>query len=776
MKFNPNVPPTQAKKIDEKEEKKEDILNIDYSSFHLSIDKKERTRGRENPSFYYTDEEKKKFSQKKVEKFFSILEKNNIIISKNPLVLDLEKAKDVLLSVNLHNQGIIPFKRNIDNSDQAKIENRYLPFLDCFNLLGQLKCFSKEEFNMKEGKIKDDKEKLHPAFNLPKNKQDLASGNMPDKYLDFMDFVKKPFFLLEKVVLEDGTDTNYFEIFLAKKLREFKAHRDQFGKLKITDPFDGQIKNYSLELMYKIIGKKFGSKIDREPGENEGNIMSGSFLSQKFLKNLFDATVFEVEDLKILGNTPANEIYSANEKRLNPKAPYVSFSNKFGGARYYIGRNEIVGTNKKIDENLYSKQLDDNLVGILEKIPNKTTRLLYVFNGLNKEEYEEKKQKVDELFIHQNKIPKKEKESTEEYAERISRLSDFNYVMNSFRKFFSEIQIGVHKLSWAEQLSIANFLLDQKNDDTLKSFAKEHKINGLRTFLSIEQGGKPMGDKILELGEKLPKDVAGEVFKKYGEIIDSTNSITQMIQERFSAHEDPQIISKISESLMKKGKDLLLESSEMLKMCTGVDCTDVSKKLLEDLNNFSQDNVLLGSVFKTLSKEKTLKLEDVKDVKIEKLTDPKELEKYHKKMVKVFEQNRKDYPDELLKESLEEFEQILKNPDGSEFYILKNKEDILGYMRFEDLPNGNVYFGSYNGTSDTRGLALNGVFLKELLDEKSKKGNVEAVVFEKNPIKDVYIKNYGFEVVGEIENYKGTGQKFSKILLKKREVINSEKA
>ncbi len=337
-----------------------------------------------------------------------------------------------------------------------------------------------------------------------------------------------------------------------------------------------------------------------------------------------------------------------------------------------------------------------------------------------------------------------------------------------------EFGVDFKEIPLKEQMYFLTSISNRTNTTIkpVQDFTKNFGALGLRTFLSLEQKDKKqedkkMGDKILKLGEKLPKDTAKIIFAKYGEIIDSTNDITKIMEERFGEKENPEIFSKITDSLMRKGKDLLLESSERLNRCEGNDCTNASKKLLEDLNNFSQDNVLLGSIFKTLSKDKAIKLEDIKNVSIEKFSSSEDLEKYKDRMIQIFEQNRKDYPDELLKETLEEFEEILKNPDGSEFYLLKNKEDIISYMRFKNLPSGNIYFGSYNGTSDTRGLALNGEFLRELLIEKSKIAPVEAVVYEKNPIKDVYLNKYGFEIDGEIPNYKGTGQKFYKIILKK---------
>ncbi len=140
---------------------------------------------------------------------------------------------------------------------------------------------------------------------------------------------------------------------------------------------------------------------------------------------------------------------------------------------------------------------------------------------------------------------------------------------------------------------------------------------------------------------------------------------------------------------------------------------------------------------------------------------------YQDEMMRIYKENRKNYPQNLLKETTEEFRSILNEPRGNEFYILKNKEDILAFMRFDLLPNGNYYAGSLNGRNEIHGLALGGSLLKELLKRKSQEHNIEAVVYEQNPMLDRYLNEFGFKVAGEIANYKNTGQKFYKLEVKK---------
>lgn len=301
----------------------------------------------------------------------------------------------------------------------------------------------------------------------------------------------------------------------------------------------------------------------------------------------------------------------------------------------------------------------------------------------------------------------------------------------------------------------------------LKNFVNKYKKEGLKTFISCAQNIK-MGDKILALGnsEKLPEEVARKVFAKYGEIIDSVDEITTVLKERFGKEENNQeLIISIRENLFKKGKDLLVESSDAISNNKEENVL-IGEELSKKLNNMKKSAILLGSVFKTVLKE-GMKLDQIKDVSIESINNEKEILEYKDELLRIFKENRINYPPELMKETLAEFEQALNNINNKEFYILKDKEDVIAFMRFDKLSNGNLYAGSLNTRSEIKGLALGGELLKKLLVEKSKDNNIEAVVFEKNPMVLKYTNEYGFKIVGEIDNYKNTGQKFYKLEIKK---------
>jgi len=124
-------------------------------------------------------------------------------------------------------------------------------------------------------------------------------------------------------------------------------------------------------------------------------------------------------------------------------------------------------------------------------------------------------------------------ESDIDYANRISKLSDTSYVLGNFRSFMSETGLAANNYSWKEQLILSDALTSVEENNKIISFGKNFKKDGVKTFLSIEQGGKEMGDKIIGLGEKLPEEVSQKVFEKYGEIINTADKAEEEIKNIF---------------------------------------------------------------------------------------------------------------------------------------------------------------------------------------------------------------------------------------------------
>ncbi|MDD4611224.1 MAG: hypothetical protein PHU73_04725, partial [Patescibacteria group bacterium] len=108
---------------------------------------------------------------------------------------------------------------------------------------------------------------------------------------------------------------------------------------------------------------------------------------------------------------------------------------------------------------------------------------------------------------------------------------------------------------------------------------------------------------------------------------------------------------------------------------------------------------------------------------------------------------------------VEGLEKDLKSKEKEqEFVILKYKDEIIGFLRFEKIDDNNVIFGSFNIFKDLHGLKIAEQTLLEIVKEKVKEKNIRATVSPRIRIGTCYIEKTGFVGTGYIPNYHQTGE------------------
>jgi predicted GNAT family N-acyltransferase len=322
-----------------------------------------------------------------------------------------------------------------------------------------------------------------------------------------------------------------------------------------------------------------------------------------------------------------------------------------------------------------------------------------------------------------------------------------------------DLGISLREIPLRSQIHLLRFLAGQDKEGfgRLRVVLQKHpEISNkiVNSFLAVAEDIQ-YGESILKLAEGLDKHTAEAVFSKYLEIVSATEQIRQLTEQQSD---------EVVKNLLHKGNELLKSWAEM------IDTQDPSV-ILNQLENIKTEILLFASTFKVLSVSEEVKLTDMEGAHFE-IKDSSILNDVEKQSMKrIFTENRKGYPLALLKETLGEFEQALET-SGHEFQVLRLNDEIIAFIRFDKLENGNLYAGSLNVRTEVRGSAIGSAMLHATLDKKAEEFDIEAIVYEKNPMLHRYIEDYGFEIVGEIENYKGTGQKFYKIEIKKRETKN----
>jgi|GEM_PF-4619705 len=392
-----------------------------------------------------------------------------------------------------------------------------------------------------------------------------------------------------------------------------------------------------------------------------------------------------------------------------------------------------------------------------------------------------------------------------------------------FREYVQKtLNIDLSKLNLNNQFYFLNFIQGKKESDIEKfkrfimdSKSDEDKINKFKTFLSIEQGGKDMGDKIIELGEKLPKDVAEKVFGKYGEIINQTDDLENFIKINFSNDllENPNFIIELRDSMLEKAKNLLLSYFDKTK-----DDKIDKDKLLKDLDNLQIEKELLFTTVKlskTLGKE--ISLENILSLDLEIISPEKvflakklltenrdqlsevQIKKQEslledvRQMEEIYSENYSNNL-ELQKSLVDDFHKFIyyekedpqeRSRSGfSEVYLLKYKGKVLSFDRFDVDFNTRkgLYFKSFNVEKNLQNSGVGSMMTKATLEKKAKEGyKILADCISSKPISSFYIENgfiakklsslYGESILSLIRKDKEVQNEFKTKLMSKEDIL-----
>jgi len=144
-------------------------------------------------------------------------------------------------------------------------------------------------------------------------------------------------------------------------------------------------------------------------------------------------------------------------------------------------------------------------------------------------------------------------------------------------RIFEKTGIDLKQLPINEQLYFLDYLkfCDSEKLKQVQDFYSVYNKKGLKTFLSVEHGGKEMGDKILHLSENLPENEAKEIFNGYGSLIDNTNllgnKISKHIETAIESNKIPagvdiaKLPNQLMNALMLRAKDVLVGADNVLE-------------------------------------------------------------------------------------------------------------------------------------------------------------------------------------------------------------------
>ncbi len=346
------------------------------------------------------------------------------------------------------------------------------------------------------------------------------------------------------------------------------------------------------------------------------------------------------------------------------------------------------------------------------------------------------------------------------------KLKDF-WDLNLLEVISEDLGFDFSKLPMRSQLQFLDYISTASRDemqeviDVVRSFevrkrgkkvdrAKERrgneqkKLNFLISFLALEQGGKEMGDIILDLGQE---PAAERIFQEYVSIIGLVQENAEYLRTRGAP------VNIYESAVFKRGMGLLRDFHRS-------ENKDFDK-FLDQAKAYHREVIAWGALFKSATTDKSLTPEKLKEVFEEirvdvfqagsRIKDPSKMKEANNYTTADFtvadydmvvENLRKAYVDndvdpkwyEELKNNIPE---DLNNPDVTFVMVRNEKGKLVGLCKFKPDPedSGAYYFGTmYVEEEYQKGFSVGGYLqglATTLMKEESKEDKKKSE--EKDP-------------------------------------------
>lgn len=317
---------------------------------------------------------------------------------------------------------------------------------------------------------------------------------------------------------------------------------------------------------------------------------------------------------------------------------------------------------------------------------------------------------------------------------------------------FDKLGYKIEDYSFQEQVFFIYYLKDISINyfNKIKRFINDYNKKGTKTFFSVAYKGLEVGDKILTLGEKLPKEIANKIFNKYGEIIDTADNTEEEIKKIFGDKDiSARVLVSVKETLLKRGAQMLSDLGDKV-LDPNFKLNEVD--ILKELNNIKEETIILGKSYLELYREGIRvpidEITTIKEISTENLN-----KKQKEELIKIYEKGRpkvtyesKEHLDFLKKEFKEEL-------NDKNFFVneicFKNETIIIALVNKRDKEN--LYVGGLTFIEEVQNAAVAEATMRHVL-EKFKDKNIRALVDIRNPLLIMYQKRFGFKIMKKLDS------------------------
>ena len=276
-------------------------------------------------------------------------------------------------------------------------------------------------------------------------------------------------------------------------------------------------------------------------------------------------------------------------------------------------------------------------------------------------------------------------------------------------KIEGEFGFALSDLSLREQYFFLNYLkrVTPSSAELMKRFTSLYGVDGMRTFLSLERGDETLGDHIVAFGQH--DEVAGTVFKYYGELLNSAERAEVLVREVSDCEGGVciELGNQVRENIINRAQ------KDLEKAVRSHDPSEVAAQI---------ENYI------AVAKEYVALLQEIGTGKIESVSPESLTEEEQARMQDLLRTNyNKAYPEpenEAFKAAVAgSLTKSFSNPNTI-FRVLRDNGKIVSYNRFDTLNDYTgkevSYFGSFN--ADPAYSGVGGVVLEETIKDRLEDG------------------------------------------------------
>lgn len=230
-------------------------------------------------------------------------------------------------------------------------------------------------------------------------------------------------------------------------------------------------------------------------------------------------------------------------------------------------------------------------------------------------------------------------------------------------------------------------------------------------------------------------------------------------------------LEKCKQELRQKAESSFFANGGLLRLSAAAFASKVGKNY-EHVNAQATAfaTVFRNAVSAAKRSGETIDFKEFADTRLEVLTAAELDSQAKETIIKIFTENREDNPkyqqahpetgQTWLESLAADLKAALEAGDKTEFYILKHGNDIVGFIRFDDLGNKKYHVASFNVNSAYKDGKIGGIIFRTALELKGQDNHYVMEAESGNAAMPFYTEGLGFTAGAPIENYKGFGNTY----------------